>query len=250
MATLKTEPRLRSRYDHVFFLAFAAVIAFSVLIGFAQTYYLAGLLKVPAWKAQLTPPHPWLVHIHGLIFSSWIVLLIVQASLVARRRVGLHRRVGLATIGIAGLMSVVGFAVSCESLARNFAPGDPGTAFAATNVLAVLMFSILVYFAYRERSNPPAHKRFIVVATIQLLPAAVVRWPVPGIDANGLAAETVCYSFLFLLAGYDLWSTRNVHRATLWGILMFGVPTNDLIIQSALWHNFTGWMQEMGHAFR
>lgn len=254
MATAISQPRPRSRYDHIFFQAFAAFIAVAVFLGFAQTYYmsgvLSGVLKVPAWKAGLAPPHPWLVHIHGVIFSSWILLLIVQTSLVARHRVDLHRRLGLATIGLACLLLLVGFGVSCESLARNFAPGDPRIAGAATNVLAVLIFSILVYFAYRERFNPAAHKRLIVVATMQLLPAAILRWPVTGIGADFPATEIVCYSLLFLLAGYDLWSTRNVHRATLWGIFLFGLPFSDLIPQSAPWRHFAIWMQTIGHSLR
>jgi hypothetical protein len=174
----------------------------------------------------------------------------VQTSLVARHRVDLHRRLGLATIGLACLLLLVGFGVSCESLARSFAPGDPRIAGAATNALAVLIFSILVYFAYRQRFNSAAHKRLIVVATMQLLLAAIVRWPVPGVGANFPATEIVCYSLLFLMAGYDLWSTRNVHRATLWGIFLFGLPFNDLIVQSAPWRHFAIWMQTIGHSLR
>jgi HJR/Mrr/RecB family endonuclease len=94
------------------------------------------------------------VHIHGVLFSSWFVLLIVQTSLVAKHRVNWHRRLGQATIGLAGLMLVVGFVVSSESLARNFPPGDPRIGIATTNFLGILIFSILVYFAYRERTNP------------------------------------------------------------------------------------------------
>jgi hypothetical protein len=250
MATALSEPRLRSRYDHIFFQAFVAITALVVFLGFVQTYYLPGAFRAPAWKTNMLPPHPLIVHIHGLLFSSWFVLLIVQTFLVAAHKVNWHRRLGQATIGLAGLMLVVGFVVSSGNLTRNFPPGDRGIGFAATNFLGVLIFSILVYFAYRERSNPAAHKRLILVATVMLLPAAFVRWPVPGIGADNQGTSICCYSLLFLPAAYDLWSTRNVHRATLWGIIAFDLNFNPLIYESAPWRLLAVWMQSIGHYFR
>ena len=147
-------------------------------------------------------------------------------------------------------MLLVGFTASCDNLTRNFAPGDPRLGFVATNVLALLVFSALVYFAYRERFNPAAHKRLMMVATIQLLPAAIVRLPVPGIGGSGPTTNICCYSLLLLMAGYDLWATRNVHRATLWGLIGFGLPSNVLIFQGTWWRDFAVWMQTVGHYLR
>ena len=253
-ANVQAEPKLRTRYDHVFFQAFAVLIAVVVFVGFAQTYYLpgylSGVLTLPAWKQGLVPPHPWIVHIHAVLFSSWIGILLLQTSLVSARRVDLHRRLGVGTIALAGLMLLVGFAVSCESLARNFAPADPKLGFAATNVLPLLVFSALVYFAYRERFTPAAHKRLMMVGTIQLLPAAIVRLPVPGIAGSPPTPEICCYSLLLLMAGYDLWTMLNVHRATLSGLIGLGLPFNDIIFQGTWWRDFAMWMQTIGYSLR
>lgn len=248
--TAKLRPPLKTRYHHIFFPAFAALIAVIVFVGFAQTYFLSAILKVPHWKAGLAPPHPWIVEIHGAIFTAWIALLLLQSMLVAGHRVNLHRRLGLATIGLAGLMWPLAFAVSSEALARNFAPGDPRIRLASTNFLAVSIFAVLVSFAYRERSNPAAHKRLIFVATIQLVPAAIARFPIPGIGASGQTMQIGGYALLFLLVGYDLWSLRNVHRATLWGLLVFGLPFNSLIFDSGWWRNFSFGMQHVGQFLR
>ena len=59
-----------------------------------------------------------------------------------------------------------------------------------------------------------------------------------------------CYVLLFLLAGYDLWSARNVHRATLWGLFGLGLPFNDLILASGWWRSTALWMQRIGHHLR
>jgi len=44
---------------------------------------------------------------------------------------------------------------------------------------------------------------------------------------------------------YDLWSTRKIHRATLWGsvfvILIEG--SRDMIGATQYWHTFARWMQ-------
>lgn len=70
------------------FFATMAVFCFGVVfIGFARTYYLAGLFKAPLPNL--------LVHIHGAVFSLWILLFATQTSLVAARRPDLHRRLGM-----------------------------------------------------------------------------------------------------------------------------------------------------------
>jgi hypothetical protein len=237
------------RYDHIFFPGMATFFLVTVFVGFAQTYYLSGVLKVPASKAILGPPLPLIVHLHAVVMSSWIVFLMVQTSLVAQHRVHLHRRLGLAGIGLASLMVLIGFPVSCAGLARLFPPGDPRIGFASTNFWAVLIFSILVYFGYRELFNPAAHKRLMLVATIQLLPAAIARWPIPWLGTS-LAVELCCFVLLLLVAGYDLWSTGNVHRATLWGVIAFSLPLNPAFYESVFWRHFAIWMQSIGHFLR
>jgi hypothetical protein len=47
MATANTHPRLSFRADDLFFSAMAAVALAVVLIGFARTYFLAGLFWAP-----------------------------------------------------------------------------------------------------------------------------------------------------------------------------------------------------------
>jgi hypothetical protein len=75
------------RFEDFFFSSMAVLILITVFLGFARTYYLAGV-----FNANPLPP---LLHLHGAAFSSWILLLIVQTSLVAAGRVDLHRRLGL-----------------------------------------------------------------------------------------------------------------------------------------------------------
>ena len=106
----------RSRFDNLFFPGMAVLILATVFFGFARTHYLAGVFRAPLPNL--------LVHIHGTVFSAWILLVIAQTSLVASGRVDLHRRLGLLGFGVACLMVVLGLMVATDGLVRHFAPGE------------------------------------------------------------------------------------------------------------------------------
>ena len=188
-----------------------------------------------------------------MILSSWILLLVAQTSFVAVGRVDMHRRLGLAGFGLACLLVLVGLAVTCESLARGvLGLGDPRLRFPFLQVLDLLVFPTLVYFGYRQRFNPAAHKRLMLIATITLLDAAFVRWPVL-IVGNFLIAEMCCYSLLLLLAGFDLWSTGKVHRATLWGsalLILAHHPILSILHRTVAWHRAAIYVQRLGESLR
>ncbi len=63
------------KYDRQFFFAMAVLLAVVVAIGFAPTYYLAG--------GFLAPLPSRIVHIHAVVFSAWMILLLVQTGLIS-----------------------------------------------------------------------------------------------------------------------------------------------------------------------
>jgi hypothetical protein len=246
----QTLRQLRSHYDHLFFPSVAAIILASVFLGFAQSYYLQGVLKLPEWKAFAAPPHPLLVHIHAVIFSSWILLLVAQTSLVAADRVDLHRRLGVAGFGLACLLVLVGLAVTSEFLSRHHGHEEPGLRFPLLQVLDLTLFATLIYFGYRQRFNPDAHKRLMLIATVALLDAAFSRWPILVVG-NGLLADLCCYALLALLAVYDMWSIGKVQRATLWGsalLILAHHPILTILERNIAWHRLAIYLQRLGDA--
>jgi hypothetical protein len=59
------------------------------------------------------------------------------------------------------------------------------------------------------------------------------------------SAYAATYVFLVLLAAYDLWSARKIHRPTLWGstfLIVMGV-LGRLVGPTAAWHGFAHWVQ-------
>jgi hypothetical protein len=229
------------RSDTLFFSGMAAIILVSVFIGFARSYYLAGVFKAPLPNL--------LVHVHGVVFSCWILLLIVQTSLVATGRLDVHRRLGLLGFALACLMVVLGVLVATDSVARHFVPGEAGTpvrAFYTVPLSVMLAFGTLIYFAFRNRFDPAAHKRLILIATIAILDAAFERWPVPAKWWGERTAALLCtVPLLLLIMGYDYWSRGQVHRTSLWASLFVVVlqQVRDPIGHSASWQSFAMWVQ-------
>jgi len=229
------------RYDHCFFSGMALLILASVFLGFAHTYYLAGVFHAPLPSR--------IIHIHGAVFSTWILLLITQTSLVAAGRVDIHRRLGIAGFLLACLMIVLGVLAATEALSRPNSPsGLDVKTFYIIPMTDMLIFAVLVFFAFRARFNPSAHKRIILIATIGIMIAAISRWPFSMVNRKPLVAALLSYGFLLLLAAYDLWSTRKVHRATIWAsaFLIIVQQIRFPIGQTAAWHSFATWAQTLG----
>jgi len=228
------------RYDNLFFSGMALLILAAVFAGFARSYYLAGVFQAPLPNR--------LVHIHGAIFTCWILLLIVQTALVSAHRVDIHRRLGLVGFGLACIMPVVAIYAAVDSMVRH-ASRASALAFFVVPTFDILAFTPLIFFAWKYRSNAVAHKRLIIIATIAILDAAVARWPVHASWWGLYPSEWATEAFLMPLFVYDLFSIRKIHPATLWGsvLLVFLQHVRGPIGQSGAWQAFAAWVQ---HAAR
>src|SRR5436190_6647967 len=76
------------RRERLFYTGMAVAFVFTVFAGFARTFYLR-----PYFQTQALIP---LLILHGVAFSSWIALMVIQATLVATRRTRTHMRLGIA----------------------------------------------------------------------------------------------------------------------------------------------------------
>jgi len=228
------------RYDHYFFSIMSLLMLVSVFIGFARSYFLAGVLRAPLPNL--------LIHIHGAAFTAWILLLVTQTSLVAAGRTDIHRRLGIAGFLLGCLMVLLGVMASTDSLLRHAGQLDPfgrdPKAFYLVPMSEMVIFATLLYFAFRNRKDSPAHKRYIYIATTTLMVAAIARWPMAFSSRNILVASLLSDIFLLLLIAYDLWSTHKIHRATLWagGFLIFVQQIRLPLGKTALWHSFADWV--------
>jgi hypothetical protein len=221
----------------VMVLMLVAVVA----IGFGPTYYGAGVFRAPL-------PSP-IVHLHGAVFSLWMVLLIVQTGLVSARKVKWHRNLGMGGFVLAALMVVAAFLVFSDLSARVKTLPDSEAIVSLLSIpfIDAFNFGVLAACAFSLRRNTAAHKRLILIATTGISGAAFFRIHLQFLYHDGYAAYAASYVFLLFLAAYDLWSTRKVHRATLWGsaFLIFMEQFTRVLGPSTAFHHFDHWVQSL-----
>jgi hypothetical protein len=227
------------RRERLFYSGMAIAMVLTCFAGFAPSYYLR-----PHVGTQ--PAMPGLLHLHGLVFSLWIALLVTQTSLVAANRTDLHRRLGAAG-GVLALMMMVLGAIVAISRARQGTLGQvagiPPLVFLAIPLTSVIVFPALIGAALYFRKRVDIHKRLILLATIEILSAAVGR--LPGVvTASPFVLFAVADLFLLAIVAYDFVSRGRLHRATLWGglFLMVSQFGRVLMAPTATWLALAHWM--------
>lgn len=232
-----------ARVSRSFVMVVAALTAVLVFVGFAPTYYLKGLFEAPALGTY--------VHVHGLIFSTWVIVFLAQTMLVAQRRIAWHRRLGSAAAVLVAAMLVSGLYTAITSAQRGHSPipAIPPLAFLAVPVFDIVIFAILAGAGLVLRRRTDAHRRFMTLATIAILSPAIARLPFEFIRAYGpLAFFTLEDLFLVACFVYDWRTERRIHWATITGALLIVVsqPSRLVVAQTDAWMAFAGWLTGTG----
>jgi hypothetical protein len=212
----------QGRYDRAFYGTMAATLALTVLAGFGPTYY--SQLATGGPKATVSGgPFTLLVHLHGALFTAWVLLFIVQTVLVATHRVAVHRRLGVAGAVLAAGMVVVGTSTAMQMARRGGAPpGIDPLAFLAVPLFDMILFSGFVTAALIRRKSKETHKRLMLLAYISIIAAAMAR--LPGILSLGpLVFYGLAFVFVIAAAAYDRATRRRVHAVYVWGGALFAV---------------------------
>lgn len=237
MATNPTlSARLRDRRFYLFLTVLSAAIVFA---GFARTFYLNGLFA----KLHL----PSLFIIHGLVFSSWLVVLVTQSALVSNKQIRVHQKLGYASIAIVAAMFTLGWVMSVQAAQRGFTPpgGPPPLAFLAFQLLGLFLFTAIIAAGYLLRNRPETHKRLMIVGTVTLLTPAVARIFLL-FSTNLIIFKALGVQLAILLAcmAYDYFTRKRVQSAYIWGTLAFiaYVPLAISIGGTRPWLAFAHWI--------
>jgi hypothetical protein len=204
---VSSEVARRWRTQRAFFTGLSLLMILAVFVGFSRSYYLKGLYG--------TPPLPALFHVHGFLFTAWMLFLVVQTGLVASRRTALHRRLGVGGAVLAAAMTVAAMAMTIDLARRSAAaPTDIGLAFTIVPFFTVVVFPVLVGIALLFRRQPEVHKRLMLIATLELVTAGVAR--IPGAGSMPLFFVLTDVGLVAILS-YDVITRRRPHPATVWG---------------------------------
>jgi hypothetical protein len=231
---------MKAGRDRWFFTGMATAVIATVAAGFAPTYYLKPLFATPAL--------PLSIHVHGALFTAWVLLFAAQASLVAANRTDLHRRLGVIGAVLAVAMVVSGLVVAIASArAAHPALGELASApplfVLVIPFASVVVFTILVGLGLYYRRRAETHKRLMLLATIALLPPALGRIRV--LNAVGPQAFFgVTVLFIVAVVVYDYWTRRRVHAVSVWGglFLALSFPGRIALGHTDAWLTFARWL--------
>src|SRR6187401_2808055 len=162
---------------------------------------------VPALQGNF-PPAPPVVHLHGVVFISWMLLLLVQSALVSAGNVKLHRTLGTWGIAQGTATILIGLMMQLVASGRGYASGRPaGTDGLYLGLLAFLGFAAMFTLAIRNRTRPDIHRRMILFAMLPVLPPGVNRfW------ANALGLADPVPTFWLYLTLWSMAAAILVHQ--------------------------------------
>lgn len=227
-----------------FYPQIALVLALFVFIGFSRSYYFRFLTDLP--------PMVTLVQLHGLVFTGWLVLFVVQTRLIAAHRVDLHMR-----LGVAGLILAVGIVIlgvltvfHTAGVPRIRASGLSPQQFAVIPFTGILSFAVLVGLGAAFRRRAAVHKRLMVLAMIAVLGPAVGRmllffdWAILA----PLIQPLVVATFVAWCLIQDWVKSRVVHTVFVIGglAIVASWPLRMLIARSEWWQPVGDWVAKVG----
>jgi hypothetical protein len=234
-------PLERLRADNIFFTATAVLMLVIVVVGFAPSYFLKG--AVFAHLPSL------LVHLHGAVFSSWIILFVVQTSLISAGNYRLHRKLGVLGAVIAGLMVILGILAPFGTLHRHavLPPFFTPASFLIGNALGMVFFGLYVAVAVWQRKNGRVHKRLMYLSNAMLLAPALFRTIafIPFMRTHPFLIGLIPLGFVVALFLFDLYSWRRPLLVTVIGGFLFWAsdPVSEAIIDTHLSQRITFWAQ-------
>jgi hypothetical protein len=222
---------------------------------------IAGFVPAIVHPAGRRAPLTLLAAAHGIVFFAWLLLFLAQSLLVATRRIGLHRRLGLTSVFLLALILPLSYTTTVDMVRRGFdLSGDQhvdphprvvGGLDAATasvfNFGGLLTFTVLAIAAICYRRRPEIHKRLMLFANIELMGPPITHF-IGHTPPLVLTPATVVIAFtLFLLAGVarDYLVQRRIHplTAVLAIALFVALPLQGAAIgPSAAWHHLAEWL--------
>ncbi len=202
-------------WDRNFFLALVVAIWLALLSGFTWDVidHFVGHHRA----------YPLLTHLHALTMVGWVSILTAQVLLIRSGHAATHRRLGLAAMALAAVMPFIGLATAWLSQRLDFGTPDGDPPFASIQIGGFIVFTVLVWSGFLLRRDASAHKRLMLLSTIDLAGAGFGRlWGFAVGDALGhgfwsfTASADLGKDLLIAALGlYDLVTRGRLHPAYL-----------------------------------
>ncbi|MGA8311255.1 MAG: hypothetical protein WB755_14570 [Terriglobales bacterium] len=166
-----TSPSRPALLENYFYFLMTLLIFGTVVYGFSHT--------VDQNLIHPAVPRPFILYVHAAVFSGWLVLFVLQSTLVRSHHVRWHRRVGWFGVGLGAVIPVLGVATAIAMGRFNtFQLHQTGAAaFLIIPLWDMVNFAAAFALAVYWRKKPEFHRRLILIACCALTAASFGRSP-------------------------------------------------------------------------
>ena len=215
--------------------------------------YFAGLLLLaliafwPSYLSQLGAQSAY-THLHALLATAWLLMLVAQPILIRRRRRDYHRALGQVSYGLVPLILI-----SVILLAHSRIAGTTRAAFASQTYFLYLQLSLITVFglcyafAVVTRRNMPLHARFVIGTGFSLIDPVVMRIMLWIQDSPSWNYQWFTFGLTDLVILTLVWFDRDARKGR-WvfpGMLVAFVPSQLPALlgwtNAPEWQRFAEW---------
>ncbi len=207
-----------------FFYYFSGTLLITVIIAFGANIFFKNYHLTSSLALIIT---------HGLAMLLWYILLFWQTRLIQTNNIGIHKKLGMMSIGLALIIIISGIMVAIINYQ------DEGEALTIMgNFSGMLNFLILYTFSIVNRFKSDSHKRLMILAGITMLSPALVRI-LRLFEINDFVTLPFWLLFMVVLPVYDFKKLKRIHKATLLGtgLILLTLVINIAVGMSKTWEN-------------
>lgn len=232
--------------DRWIFVAMAAWFIVIVLAGFIPD----SIMKIGMVKAGTRPPFPLVLHLHGLVMGSFLLLLFTQTWLMATGRRAQHMKLGIFGMVLAAVLVAVGLVLAPTMYYETWnalKTAPPAQRGALQTLLSIkedilllqlrigILFPLFLIIGLRARGRDAGlHKRMMILAVAMALPAGIDRipWLPTTMPVSPLSVDLYTILAILPMLVWDVIRNRSLHRAY-W--IWFGVTLPVAVVVNLLW---------------
>jgi hypothetical protein len=217
---------------------------------------LVGFLPSIIHPAERREPLSALAAAHGIVILAWLLVFLIQSRLIATRHVAWHRRLGLAAIAILAPMIPLAYTTTIALVRRGYdlsgdltrGIGNDAAYQSVFPLFNTVIFSALAIAALVYRRRPEIHKRLMLFANIELMPAPLLHLighsPWLASLPHAIIAVPI-FAFVGAAVWSDFWVKGRIHPLT-WSLAILRIVSGPLeagpIGKSTAWHHFVYWL--------
>jgi hypothetical protein len=187
---------------------FFGAILLLAIVGFFNSYF----GRFPHFNGL-----PDMAHLHAIGFLTWFTLLIIQPLLIRYNQVRIHRLLGkfsyfLVPYILFTIIGMIKYSYSIYGKHYLIAINPPGLYFSIQGAINFTLFYIL---AMVNKKNTAFHMRYIIVASLALIPPAAGRFFVEELKLGPIGGPFSGILVLLIIIGliiYDKVKLKKVSK--------------------------------------